>query len=83
MPCPYATLLGTPREGVHAARFMGDALNDTLITIAAAIMTSYIFNISLVYSLITWFVGGEILHYAFGVQTEVLTRLGIRVNCKN
>jgi len=68
---------------VHAARFMGVALNDTLMTIAAAIMTSYIFNIPIVYSLIVWFVGGEILHYAFGVQTEVLTKLGIRVNCKN
>ena len=62
---------------------MGFALNDTLMTIAVAVMSSYIFKISLVYSLITWFVGGEILHYAFGVQTEVLTRLGIRVNCQN
>jgi len=60
---------------------MGFALNDTLMTIAGAIMTSYIFNIPIVYSLIAWFVGGEILHYAFGVQTEALTRLGIRVNC--
>lgn len=81
MSCPYATLLGTPREGVHAARFMGFALNDTLMTIVAAIMTSYIFNISLIYSLIAWFVWGEILHYVFGVQTEALTKLGIRVNC--
>jgi hypothetical protein len=83
MSCPYATLLGTPRQGVHATRFMGFALNDTLMTIAVAIMTSYIFNIPLVYSLIAWFVGGEILHYVFGVQSEVLTKLGIRVNCKN
>jgi len=83
MSCPYATILGIPKQGVHAARFMGVALNDTLMTIAAAIMTSYIFNIPIVYSLIVWFVGGEILHYAFGVQTEVLTKLGIRVNCKN
>ena len=81
MSCPYATILGIPGQGIHAARFMGFALNDTLMTIAGAIMTSYIFNISLVYSLIAWFVGGEILHYAFGVQTEALTRLGIRVNC--
>lgn len=83
MSCPYATLLGTPKQGVHASRFLGVALNDTLMTIVVAVATSYIFNISLVYSLIAWFVGGEILHYAFGVQTEVLTRLGIRVNCKN
>jgi divalent metal cation (Fe/Co/Zn/Cd) transporter len=62
---------------------MGFALNDTLMTIAVAVATSYIFNISLVYSLIAWFVGGEILHYVFGVQTEVLNKLGIRVNCKN
>ena len=81
MSCPYATLLGKPREGVHAARIMGFSLNDTLMTIAVAIMTSYIFNIPIVYSLIAWFVGGEILHYAFGVQTEALTKLGIRVNC--
>jgi len=81
MSCPYATLLGTPREGVHASRFMGFALNDTLMTIAAAIITTYIFTIPLGYSLIGWFVGGEVLHYVFGVQTEALTRLGIRVNC--
>lgn len=68
---------------MHAARFMGFALNDTLMTIAVAIMTSYIFNIPIIYSLIAWFVGGEILHYAFGVQSEALTRLGIIVNCKN
>jgi hypothetical protein len=33
MGCPYANSLGEPGKGIHAARFMGFALNDTLMTI--------------------------------------------------
>jgi len=77
MSCPYANILGVPGEGVHKQRFMGLALNDTLATIVAAILTSWFFNVSLVYSFLGWFIGGEILHYAFGVNTAFLKMLGI------
>ena len=77
MPCPFASALGTPGQGVHAARIGGYALNDTLMTIAAAIIFAYFFRISLLVSLTGWFVAGEVLHYIFGVQTAFLTTIGV------
>jgi len=82
MSCPYADILGVPGEGVHAQRFMGIALNDTIATVVAALLTAWIFNISFLYSVIGWFVAGEILHYAFGVNTAFLKMLGI-TPCKS
>ena len=81
MPCPYSTLLGVPKEGVHAKRMFGFALNDIIATIVVAAITSYFLNVSFLYSLAIWFIAGEFLHYVFGVQTEVLTQLGIKVPC--
>jgi len=77
MQCPYSTLLGIPGEGVHAARFLGIALNDTLMTVVAAALTTFFFKINLVTSLVTWFVAGEVLHYLFGVNTAFLKMIGI------
>uniref|UniRef100_A0A6C0APL3 Uncharacterized protein n=1 Tax=viral metagenome TaxID=1070528 RepID=A0A6C0APL3_9ZZZZ len=77
MPCPYANALGIPGQGVHAQRFMGLALNDTIATVVAALLTAWLFNISFLYSMIGWFVGGEVLHYAFGVNTAFLKMIGI------
>ena len=82
MSCPYANSLGIPKQGVHASRIAGFALNDILATIVVAILTTFIFKISLINSILIWFIGGEVLHYIFGTQTEVLTRLGIRVQCQ-
>jgi len=82
MSCPYAHILGVPGEGVHAQRFMGLALNDTIATIVAALLTAWIFKVSLLYSVIGWFVAGEVLHYAFGVNTAFLKMLGI-TPCKS
>ena len=83
MPCPYATLLGKRGEGVHSRRFLGLALNDILATIVAAALTSFFFNISFLYSLLGWFVAGEILHYAFGVDTAFLEYVGLKPKCLN
>jgi len=79
MPCPYANLLGTPGEGVHARRIAGYALNDILATILAAIITSLVYKISLLHSLVGWFVLGEVFHVVFGTQTAFLTSIGLRV----
>jgi len=81
MTCPYSTLLGEPGKGVHSTRFMGFALNDTLMTIAAALITSYLFNIVWWKSMIAWFVAGEILHYVYGVNSAFLETLGIDSKC--
>jgi len=77
MSCPYANILGVPGEGVHAQRLMGLALNDTIATLVAALITSWLFNVSLLYSIIGWFILGELLHYAFGVNTAFLKMIGI------
>jgi len=77
MSCPYANILGVPGQGVHAQRFMGLAVNDTIATVVVALLTAWIFNVSFLYSLIGWFVAGEVLHYAFGVNTAFLKMLGI------
>ena len=41
MSCPYKYALGVPGQGVHEARFLGIALNDTLMTIALAAIIAY------------------------------------------
>ena len=76
--CPFAFALGVPGQGVHAARIYGYALNDTIMTIIAALITAYFYEISVWKSLVGWFITGEVLHYLFGVQTAVLTTLGIK-----
>ena len=82
MSCPYATILGKRGEGVHSSRILGFALNDTIATIIAVIITSYVFEISLVYSLIGWFTAGEVLHILFGVDTAFLELVGLAPSCK-
>lgn len=60
---------GEPGTGFHATRIGGFALYDILGTIGIALIFSYLTSISITYSLIIWFVAGEILHWYFGVQT--------------
>ena len=81
MGCPYANSLGEPGKGIHAARFMGFALNDTLMTIGAALITSFLFNIVWWKSLIAWFVAGEVLHYVYGVNSTFIKMLGLDHQC--
>jgi hypothetical protein len=81
MSCPYATALGIRGQGVHSSRILGLALNDIIATIVVAIITSYVFNISFLYSLIGWFILGEVLHIVFGVDTAFLELIGLKPNC--
>jgi hypothetical protein len=81
MPCPYATALGIRGQGVHSSRILGLALNDIIATIVVAIITSYVFNISFLYSLIGWFFLGEVLHVAFSVDTAFLELIGLKPHC--
>jgi hypothetical protein len=77
MGCPYAFMFGKPGTGFHSMRFMGYAVGDTVGTILLALMTSWIFKINWMVSLVVWFVAGEVLHYYYGAQTAFLTTLGI------
>ena len=81
MPCPYANALGEPGKGIHAPRIFGLARNDLLMTIAASIITAYLFNISFLVSFIAWFVAGEVLHYLFGTNTAFLKMIGLTPTC--
>jgi len=81
MPCPFATILGKRGEGVHSARFLGFALNDIIATIIVAIITSYVYKISIIHSLLGWFILGEILHVMVGVDTAFLEVIGAKPNC--
>jgi hypothetical protein len=81
MGCPNAFIFGKPGEGVHSRRFGGYAVVDTVATILAAIMITYIWNIPLWKTVIGLFVLGEFLHYWFGLQSAFLTTLGITARC--
>lgn len=60
---------GEPGTGFHATRIGRFALYDTLGTILVALLFSYFTGISIMYSVIGWFVAGELLHWYFGVET--------------
>jgi pheromone shutdown protein TraB len=81
MPCPYATLLGVPGQGVHATRIFGLAFVDIFLTILLSIATAWATNTSILSNFIFWFIVGELLHYAAGTQTAFLTMLGINAEC--
>ena len=81
MPCPFANALGEPGKGVHAQRIFGLAQNDILMTIAAAAITAYVYNINFFLSLTAWFVAVEVLHWLFGTDTAFLRMIGLRPKC--
>ena len=81
MPCPYANILGIPKTGVHSIRLFDFAVVDTVLTIIAAYLTAQAFKINLWLSLAIWFIGGEVLHYVFGVRSAFLEKTGLARNC--
>lgn len=81
MSCPFKNLLGEPKKGVHSTRMFGIAFADTLLTIILALVTTWITKLNFVISLFSWILMGEVLHILFGVQTQLLTCMGIKVNC--
>lgn len=83
MKCPfekYKHILGVPNKGVHSYRFLNTAVVDYIMTLLAAILTTYWFQIPLVLTTIFWFIAGIILHILFGVPTNTTKYLGI--HCK-
>jgi hypothetical protein len=63
---------GEPGTGFHATRIMGYALYDIVGTVVIALLFSYFTNISVLYSIIGWFVAGEVLHWYYGVETTFM-----------
>lgn len=77
MSCPYKFLFGIPGKGPHAHRIYGYALVDTLATVLVALIITLFTKYNFIAVFTALFILGEFLHYIFGVQTAVLTDLGI------
>ena len=69
--CKYKNLLGIPKEGIHAYRFLGLAIADVIMTIIAAIPIAYVFKTSFMYAALSLFALGIILHRLFCVRTTI------------
>lgn len=69
--CKYKDSLGMPNKGIHSYRFLGFAVFDVLFTIIGAILISYFLKTPLVYTIISVFVLGIILHRLFCVRTTL------------
>ena len=81
--CPlskYKDLFGKPGTGTHQYRFMDTAILDYVITIAAAIVISYVTKVPLVLMTIILFSLGIIVHILVGIETNTTKYLGI--TCK-
>ena len=83
MNCPlskYKNVLGIPGKGAHKYQFLNTAIVDYILTIIIACFTTYLLDIPLVLTTISWFVMAIILHILFGVETSTLKYMGIK--CK-
>ena len=69
--CKYKNVLGVPNKGIHSYRFMGLAIMDVIMTIILAFFISYFFKISFLYTTISLFALGIILHWLFCVRTTI------------
>jgi hypothetical protein len=69
--CKYKNILGIPGQGPHSYRIFNIAVVDVILTIIAAYIISYIFNISFLKTSITLFILGIILHRLFCVRTTI------------
>ena len=82
MSCPFANILGKPNTGPHSIRVFGFALFDSILTIIGAYFIAKLYKINFWYSLIGFFVLGEILHYLFGANTAFIKMIGLTRNCE-
>ena len=69
--CKYKDSLGILKKGVHSYRFFGFALFDVTMTLIVAGFISYFFKIPFLYSSISLFILGIILHRLFCVRTTI------------
>jgi len=69
--CKYKNALGEPGKGIHSYRIFGVAIADVVMTLVGALILSYLFNWSFLYTAICLFILGIILHRLFCVRTTV------------
>ena len=73
--CQYKDVLGKPREGFHRYRFFGVALVDLSLTVIVALLLSWLFNRSLISTLVYFFLIGQLLHILFCVNTSFVNNV--------
>lgn len=73
MSCPFKDIFGKPRTGAHAFRIADVAVVDTVATLIAAwfIQKRFFPGQSYWTVLFIFFIVGELLHFAFCVDTTV------------
>ncbi len=69
--CQYKDSLGKSGKGIHSYRLFGVAIMDVIMTFIGALLLSYIFKWSFMYTTIGLFVLGIILHRVFCVRTTL------------
>ena len=69
--CKYKNIFGAPNTGAHSYRFFNIAIVDVILTILAAFIISYIFNINFSYTLLILFILGIFAHHIFCVKTTI------------
>ena len=69
--CKYKNSLGIPKQGIHSYRFLDLAIVDVIMTLIVAILISYICETSFVYTSLSLFLLGIILHRLFCVRTTI------------
>ena len=75
----YKDIFGKPGESIHQYRFLGTAISDYLLTILVAVVITYFTKIPLVLTTILAFLLGIVVHVIFGVETNTIRYLGIKV----
>ena len=69
--CKYKNALGVPNKGIHSYRFMGVAIADVIMTLIGAYLISKGFKLNFVYTSISLFLLGIVLHRLFCVRTTL------------
>ena len=75
--CQYNDLLGVPRKGAHSLRVFDFALVDILLTIIAAIIIRYVFNVNILIVAIILVLIGIFLHWLFCIDTKLNRLIGL------
>jgi len=69
--CKYKDALGIPGKGIHSYRLFGVAIADVVMTIIGAAILSWLFKWNFIYTLVSLFILGIVLHRVFCVKTTV------------
>lgn len=69
--CPYKTLAGKPKEGMHSYRLFNLSIIDIIVTIVVCYGISKYYKLEFIEVLIIAFLIGIISHHLFCVDTTI------------